>query len=300
MSEITEKENPLQFSIIIPVFNEEGSIQATVDSIRQTMGEADLADYELIVVNDGSTDETSRKLKSIDALIITHQTNRGYGASLKTGIRAARGEFIIITDADGSYPVEIIPELIDAMSDQDMVVGARTKQPFHHQIFRKAAKYILQKLASYVVGCRIPDLNSGLRIFRKSIMMKYFRIIPSGFSFTSTLTMAMLSDGYRVKFHPIDYYPRQGQSKIRPFRDTQGFVLLIVRTCLYFSPLRVFIPVSGFLLALAGLKVLYDLIYQPLGRFIITQSVLLISLVAMQIFILGLIADLIVRRAARE
>ena len=294
------KERSPDFSVVVPVFNEVDTVIDTIDRIHGTMRRAGIVPYELIVVNDGSSDGTGELLKGVKALVITSKSNRGYGSSLKTGIRAARGEIVVITDADGTYPVEKIPELLRRMSDNDMVVGARTGEHVSMPRLHRIPKWILQHLASYVVRYPIPDLNSGLRAIRRDVAMRYFHITPSGFSFTSTITMAMLAADYTVEFVPVDYYHRVGQSKISPILDTGGFFTMIIRTCLYFFPLRVFGPLSGVFLACAIIKFFLDIVYQPLGRFVISQAALLLSLVAVQIFILGLVADLIVRRTSGE
>lgn len=293
---MAEREIAEKVSVLVPVYNEEHAILRTIAKIQKTLEDSGFTPFELIVINDGSTDNTAAKLKSIDVHVITHPSNRGYGSSLKSGLRAAKGEIVIITDADGTYPLERMPVLLEHMAHNDMVVGARTGKESEISFFRKIPKLLLRHFASYVVGIPIPDLNSGFRAFRKDIVMKYFRIIPSGFSFTSTITMAMLSDGYRVQYVPIDYFRRLGRSKIRPIRDTISFFSLITRICLYFSPLRVFVPMSGFFLGLAILKIIFDAIHRPFGRFVISQSVLFFTLMSLQIFILGLVADLIIRR----
>ena len=293
---MAKKEKQINVSILVPVYNEEDAVSGTIAKIRETMEDAGFTSFELIVINDGSTDNTGAKLRNTGAHVITHPSNRGYGSSLKSGLRAAKGEIVVITDADGTYPLERMPVLLEHMAHNDMVVGARTKTNSEAGFFRRFPKLILKHFASYVVGIPIPDLNSGFRAFRKDVVMKYFRIIPSGFSFTSTITMAMLSDGYQVQFVPIDYFRRVGRSKIRPIRDTISFFSLIMRICLYFSPLRVFVPMSGFFFSLGFLKIIYDFTYRPLGRFVISQSVLFFTLLSIQILILGLVADLIIRR----
>lgn len=293
---MTEREKAEKISILVPVYNEEEAVLGTIDRIRKTMEDSGFSSFELIIINDGSTDNTGTKLRNTDAQVITHPSNRGYGSSLKSGLRAAKGEIVVITDADGTYPLERMPLLLEHMAHNDMVVGARAKTESEAGLFRKIPKMILRRFASYVVGTPIPDLNSGFRAFRKDVVMKYFRIIPSGFSFTSTITMAMLSDGYQVHYVPIDYFRRLGWSKIRPIRDTFGFFSLIMRICLYFSPLRVFVPMSGFFLGLAILKIIFDAIQRPFGWFVISQSVLFFTLMSFQVLILGLVADLIIRR----
>lgn len=297
---MAKREKQINVSILVPVYNEEDAVSGTIARIQKTMRDSGFTSFELIVINDGSTDSTGVKLRNTDVHVITHPSNLGYGSSLKSGLRAAKGEIVVITDADGTYPLERMPVLLEHMAHNDMVVGARTKKNSEASFLRKIPKLILRHFASYVVGTSIPDLNSGFRAFRKDIVMKYFRIIPSGFSFTSTITMAMLSDGYRVQYVPIDYFRRLGRSKIRPIKDTVGFFSLILRTCLYFSPLRVFVPMSGFFLGLAILKMIYDVIHRPFGWFIISQSALFFTLLSIQIFILGLVADLIIRRTVGD
>lgn len=285
-----------KISIIVPVYNEETAIRRTIDSITNTMAASDFPLFELIVIDDGSTDNTKAELKNGVTDFISHSSNRGYGSSIKSGLRAATGDIIVITDADGTYPLEQIPILLEKMVYNDMVVGARVNDQSETNFFRRISKRVLRHLASYVVNLPIPDLNSGFRAFRKDVVMKYFKMIPSGFSFTSTITMAMLSDGYRVEFLPIEYFPRVGRSKIRPIKDTIVFFSLIVRICLYFAPLRIFVPLSGFFFSLGFLKIVYDSIYRPFGRFVISQSVLFFALLSIQTLILGLVADLIIRR----
>ena len=161
---------------------------------------------------------------------------------------------VVITDSDGTYPNDRIPELAAMMTDWDMVVGARTGDEVRVPLVRRPAKWALNMLANVLVETRIPDLNSGLRVFRREVVLRFLPILPNGFSFTTTITLAMLSEGYRVTFVPIDYYARQGRSKIRPVYDTLNFLQLIVRTVLYFNPLRVFLPLSLFFFG-AGLVV---------------------------------------------
>ncbi len=287
-------------SIVIPVFNEEKAVVETIEGVRNAMDGAGNSDYEIIVVDDGSVDDTPDLLRPLDIELITHSFNRGYGASLKTGIQAAKYEIIAIIDADGTYPAEKMPELVAHMREHDMAVGARTEADAKIPVLRRIPKLFLQRFASYVVKYPIPDLNSGLRVFRKNIALNHLHILPSGFSFTSTLTLLMIENSFRVKYIPINYYLRQGDSKIRPFIDTGSFFSTVLRTSLYFSPLRVFVPASGFIFLLTLLKFLYDIQYRPLGHIVISQTVVLLGLVALQIFILGLIADLIVRRTSSQ
>ncbi len=279
-------------SIIIPAFNEKGSISGTIDDVDRVMKSQDYV-YEVIVVDDGSTDGTAEMAREhSSARVIRHERNRGYGASLKTGIRNARGEIILIIDADSTYPVDMIPLLLSQMDEYDMVVGARTGKDVNIALARKPAKWVLSKLANYLSGTKIPDLNSGLRAFRKEIALKFFNILPDQFSFTTTITLGMTCSGYAIKYEPISYFRRVGKSKINPIRDTSNFILLIVRTVMYFNPLKIFLPISLFI-AVLGIAVLcYDVfVIRNIGD----KTVLLFSM-ALLIGAIGLLADLIVKK----
>jgi glycosyltransferase involved in cell wall biosynthesis len=228
----------IKVSIVIPVYNEENSIIQVLKHLEQIMAQSNII-YELVVVNDGSSDNTKEKLAGVPVKIklIEHEQNRGYGAALKTGIANSEHELIVITDADETYPHERIPELINNIEHYDMVVGARTGANVNIPTLRKFPKWVLNSLANYLCSEKIPDLNSGLRVIKKSIVNKFIYILPNGFSFTTTITLAMLTNDYRVKYLPIDYYARTGESKIKPFKDTLNFLQLIIRTIMYFNPL---------------------------------------------------------------
>jgi glycosyltransferase involved in cell wall biosynthesis len=227
---------------------------------------------------------------------VTHRRNRGYGAALKTGIRRATSELIVITDADGTYPNERIPELVGiaAGENADMVVGSRTADDVTYPLIRKIPKWFLRRWASWIAGQNIPDMNSGLRVFRKSVVERFLNILPDGFSFTTTITLAMLTNFYDVRYVPISYAARVGQSKIRPIRDTLHFCQLILRTGMYFAPLRVFLPLAGvlFLGFLASLG--YDLF---VARNLTDKSVLLL-LFSMNTGLFALLADMIDKRSS--
>ena len=280
----------IKTSIIVPVFNEEGVVEKVMADIKKYINQ----ECEIIVVNDGSTDRTKDLLERIpDIKVISHSKNCGYGAALKSGIRKSQGEYILIIDADGSYPVKSIPELISQIGDYDMVVGARTKPQNQIPISRKPTKYLLNKLANYLTGTKIPDLNSGLRIIKKKLINQFFRFLPDGFSFTTTITLALLTNGYQVKYIPIDYYKRDGKSKIRPVRDTMNFLQLIIKTVLYFNPLKIFIPL-GLILLLSGLLVfIYSYLFAPK---IMDVTIVILFVSAIQVMAIGMIADLIIKR----
>jgi glycosyltransferase involved in cell wall biosynthesis len=278
-------------SIIIPAFNEQDGIGEVLDSIQQTIDQNGIKG-EIIVVDDGSTDRTAEVVTSRNVRLVQHEANRGYGATLKTGIRYAKYDLMLITDADGTYPVEAIPVLLAEMDKCDMAVGARTGSYVKIPFLRRPAKRILQMLANYLAQKKIPDLNSGLRVFRREIAERFYDLFPEGFSFTITITMAALTSNYRVKFLPINYYRRKGKSTIRPARDFMGFLSLIVRMTVYFNPLRVFLPASLILFLIGIVKAIIDFINH--NYFGVGSAIAILT--AVQILGLGLLADLTIRR----
>jgi glycosyltransferase involved in cell wall biosynthesis len=278
-------------TIIIPAYNEEEGIAEVLKNLQSLSKE-----QEIIVVDDGSGDRTAEIAKSYPYVkLISYNHNAGYGAALKTGIRAASGNTIIILDADGTYPHNQIPELLTAIQDGEyaMVVGARTSKNVNIPLVRRPAKWFINRLADYLSGMRIPDLNSGLRGMKKPVIEKFMNILPDGFSFTTTVTLALLTNGYQVKYIPIDYHKREGKSKIRPVRDSLNFIQLIIRTILYFNPLRVFIPLS-ICLTLFAFFVLFGSWFF-LGKVMdVTFGVILMT--AVMVLAIGMLADLIDKR----
>jgi glycosyltransferase involved in cell wall biosynthesis len=279
-------------SIVIPAYNEEKGIGPALASIREVMNQRRWP-YEIIVVDDGSTDRTAEVVaEQQDVRLVQHHTNRGYGAALKTGIRQASYDWVAIMDADGTYPAQALPTLLADLDSFDMVVGARTSRDL--PLLRRPAKWCLARLAQYLAETEIPDLNSGMRVFKKDAAMSYFNILPSAFSFTITITIAFLSDHYLVKFVPIPYQGREGRSKIRPLQDTLSFLQLILRTVMYFNPLKVLLPVSAILLLLAVLVGLYSLITQ--GR-VMDITVITLTMAALQITVVAMIADMVQKKS---
>ncbi|MCA9990029.1 MAG: glycosyltransferase family 2 protein [Ardenticatenaceae bacterium] len=286
-------------SIVIPAYNEEKGIGPVLTRLLAVMDGSGLT-YEVVVVNDGSRDDTAGVTGRVAAeherlTLLQHRHNRGYGAALKTGIRHARYDLICITDADGTYPNERIPELVAQLAGQeyDMVVGARTGENVAIPLVRRPAKWAIGRLANYVAGEKIPDLNSGLRVFRREIALRMFGLLPNAFSFTTTITLAMLTNNYLVNYVPIDYFARVGQSKIRPVQDTLNFVQLVWRIALYFAPLKLFLPLSGLLLLLAVGWALFTLLV--LGQ-LADVSTLVIVMTAFQVAVIGMLAELINKR----
>jgi len=281
-------------SIVIPAYNEENGLGPVLAELLEKM-DAVQGEYEVLVVDDGSADETAVIAQQYDVTVIQHRVNRGYGASLKTGIRKAKYDLICITDADGTYPNERIPELVNILTENnsDMVVGARIGENVNIPTIRKPAKWALRRVANYVANETIPDLNSGLRVFRKDVCMLFFNILSDQFSFTTTISLAMLTNQYQVMYVPIDYYARVGQSHIRPIHDTINFFRMVMKIGLYFAPTKIFMPIAFWLLILgivwgAGTM----LIFGQLADI----STLVIVMTAFQVFAIGLLAELINKR----
>ena len=282
-----------EVSIIIPAYNEKEGITHVIESLR-LLKEKHGPRWEIIVVDDGSTDGTSEMVKVFgDVVLIQHPLNRGYGASIKTGVRHAKYNTLVISDAEGTYPVKEIPKTITQLPKSDMVVGARHINSSNIPLSRRPAKWMLNKLANYLTGIKIPDLNSGLRVMKKDIILKYLHLLPDGFSFTTTITLAMLTNNYLVEFIPIEYKIRSGKSKIRPIRDTMNFIQLIIRTVLYFDPLKIFLPISAFFFVSSIVVLVLSYLFTP-KIMDITTVILFIS--GVQILAIGMIADLIDKR----
>ena len=282
-----------EVSIIIPAYNEETQIQQVLGELRSLFYTHNV-NAEIIVVDDGSQDATALAAKAAGARVIRHRSNRGYGAALKTGILAATHEIVGIIDADGTYPAKFLPEMLEEIEQADMVVGARIGQNVHIPLIRRPAKWVLKRLANYVSNARIPDLNSGLRLFRRDIAMQYFPILPDQFSFTTTITLAMHSDKYAVTYIPIDYRKRNGRSKIVPW-DAGSFAILILRTAMLYRPLRVFVPLALVCLTYGLLKMVFDLTHDPN----ISASALLAMVSSLLIVLIGMLGDAIATRLGR-
>jgi glycosyltransferase involved in cell wall biosynthesis len=275
-------------TVVIPAFNEEAGIASTLAELRGVL-QGQGRPWEVVVVDDGSTDATAELARSEGADVVRLPQNRGYGAALKAGIARARFELVVITDADGTYPAAAIPALLEHAADYDMVVGARTGASVHVPAARRPAKWLLGRLASYLAGQAIPDLNSGLRVVRRRVVERYENLLPSGFSFTTTITLAVLVNDGLVRWHPIDYRPRLGASKIRPLHAFD-FLMLILRTVVFFNPLKVFLPAGAVLFLIGFAKFVWDLF---VGNF--SETVVMGFLGAVVVWCVGLLSDQIAR-----
>jgi glycosyltransferase involved in cell wall biosynthesis len=295
-------------SVVIPAYNEERGVGPQVESIRLVLTSHRIK-HEIIVIDDGSDDATAEEAVKAGARVFQHLKNRGYGASLKTGILSATYDAIAITDADGTYPSDQIPPMLEMLETADMVVGARVGDKVSIPFARRPGKFLLGWFANRIAGQKIPDLNSGLRVFWRECAEQYFPVLSNKFSFTTTITLALLADDYRVLYHPINYYRRIGRSKIMP-RHFLDFTILVIRMAMLFKPLRVFVPIvctSG----LAGIiKVAFDIIVAVIrhGGFswslfsepVISTSALLLLLGSYQLLLIGMVADGLIRRIARH
>lgn len=282
-------------SVVVPARNEESGIEAMLAELVASLDLLPSTPWEVIVVDDGSTDgtrEAALALADDRIRVIRHEIGRGYGGALKAGIRRAVHPWILIIDADGTYPPCHVADLLTGRDQTDMVVGARVGSQRRIPWLRRPAKWVLRRLASALSGVEILDLNSGLRVFRRDLAERFLPLLPNGFSFTSTLTLAALSSGADVGYIPIDYRHRTGRSKIRPIRDTLGFLTLIIRTAMYFDPLRVLLPLGLLFLVAAPLVAVGSLLLT--GQLMdVTTVVLLVA--GVHILALGALADAINR-----
>jgi glycosyltransferase involved in cell wall biosynthesis len=290
----------LPVSVLIPVFQEAGALPGVLNDLETLAGELGIpAGSEVIVIDDGSGDGTvasdflSAGSGAMNRRLVTHSYNLGYGAAVKTGLRAAKNDTIVLIDGDGTYPVRAIPDLLRKLDGADMVVAARTGAHVAIPAARRPAKWVLQKIAEYLAVRAIPDLNSGLRAFRKQEALRFMGLYPQGFSFTTTITLAYLCTDRMVTYHSIDYFARvSGQSKIRALRDTRRILVTIIRSVLAFNPLRVFLPVAGLFLVLA----LAVLLFVRDGSGNVTDGTLAVLLIGAMISVLtGLLADVVSR-----
>lgn len=285
-------------TVLVPCYNEEDAVAETIEKLDSAL--APLDNFQILAIEDGSEDNTLQVLESLLPRyprlgVVQHDRNRGYGAALKTGMREAASDLIAIIDADGTYPIGDLPKLVDIAIEKnlDMVVGARTGENVTYSTLRKIPKFFLHKWINWIVNARIPDINSGMRVFRKDMAQKFVRILPNGFSFTITITISALRNNYRVQFVPIDYFARKGNSKIHPIKDTLRFVQIIGRTGMYFAPLRILTPLVVVLL----LASLVSLSYDTFVLRDLTEKSLVLLTMLLNVGIFAILADMIDKRS---
>jgi len=256
-SEVVEQ---TEVSVLLPAYNEEAAIEAVLAEVVEAMADARRT-FEIVVVDDGSTDDTAERAERFAddcwqccVRVIRMPVNRGAGAARRVGIRQARGEVVVMLDADGTYPAESIPRLLEHFPAYDQVNGARTSEQGTLPWLRRPAKWVIRKLACYLTGCRIPDLNTGLKAFKREEMLRWLWVVPDGFSCVTTMTLAFLTNGYAVKYVDTPYRRRIGKSKFHPIRDTLSYLATVLRIVLYFRPLKVFLPMAGAILGAGLLK----------------------------------------------
>jgi len=286
-------------TVILPCYNEEGHVIAEVERITRAMDGSGYS-YELLAIDDGSTDRTLERLHEASPgfphlQVVPMRRNGGSGVVRRIGTQRAQGEIVVWTDADMTYPNERIPELVQVLEKDpmvDQVVGARTSEQGTYKLLRVPAKWFIRKFAERLTGVRIPDLNSGLRAFRREVALPYLRLLPAGFSCVTTITLAFLSNNHEVQYVPIEYSTRAGKSKFRFVSDVYKYVLQILRMTMYFNPLKVLMPLALALLAVGAVKAVYDVGVHPVH---IAEDTVLTVITGLIIGSLALLGDLVVR-----
>ena len=291
--------NSLDVTVVLPCFNEQDHVRDELERIAKALDASDFS-YELLIIDDKSTDNTLAVLR--DELphyphmrLMPFRRNGGSGTARRIGTAEARGRIVVWTDADMTYPNERIPEFVQYLLDHpdvDQVVGARTSEQGTHKIFRIPAKYVIRKLAEALSSTKIPDLNSGLRAFRRDVSLPYLRLLPPGFSCVTTITMSFLSNQHAIDYLPIDYAKRAGTSKFHFIKDAYRYILQVLRMVMYFNPIKVLMPLALWIFFIGFVKGVVDIArYQ----FRLTTSTLLLLLTGLMIGSIALLADLIVR-----
>ncbi len=271
-------------SIIIPAYNEEVGIKQVLDRLTALNYHKN---YEIIVVNDGSSDNTAAIVSEYPVTLAKHNVNKGYGAALKTGIRNASGNKVIMMDSDGQHDPKYIPQIISSLDEYDMVIGTRSKDS--HQVkSRQFGKRIIRIIGQFLVEQKLPDYNSGYRGFDKETLQRMLNIMPNGFSFSTTSTLAYLKEGFTIGTFPIYVEERKGRkSNVKFIKDGSKTIMLILRIIMLFNPLKIFLPVS-IIMSLFGVAFgTYGFIIA--GRF--SNSAILITMLGMFLFFIGLVAD---------
>jgi polyisoprenyl-phosphate glycosyltransferase len=290
-------DQPVDVSVVLPCFNEAEAIAPVIREVRSALA-AWPGRFEILVVDDASRDDSALRAEQEGVRVVRRVENGGSGASRKTGVVAARGGLIAMLDADGTYDASALPDLLSHFPGYDQVNGARTSEQGTHKPLRIAAKWAIRKLAEWISGKTIPDLNTGLKIFKRDLMLRYLWVLPEGFSCVTSMTLAFLCNGHPVKYVPVTYRKRIGKSKFHPVRDTARYATTMLRMIMYFRPLRVFFPIAAAIGVVAVLKGFYD--WRLSDQRTLQESDIILALAALMTLVIGLLADLIVaqRRGA--
>jgi len=272
---------PSTTSIIVPALNE---AEAVGDLVRALRGSAPW--HEVIVVDDGSTDGTAERAREAGAIVVRHPYNKGNGAAVKSGVRRATGEAILIVDGDGQHRAADAVRLVTRLDEYDLVVGARSAAT-QATTARRLGNALLNRLATYLTDREIPDLTSGFRAARRECMLEFLHLLPNGFSTPTTTTLAFIKAGYSVAFEPIDAEQRQGKSKIKLARDGAKFFLILLKIITIFSPLKIFVPISVVTFLLGFGYAIWTAVRQSH----VTNSSVLLILLAVVIFLVGLVSE---------
>ena len=290
-----------QASIVLPAHNEQEAIGRVLAEIVEALS-AEPIRYEILVVDDGSTDHTASLAerfalccRQCPVRVIRRPQRGGAGAARKLGIRQARGEIVVMLDADGSYAAESIPELLAHFPAYDQVNGARTSEQGTLPWLRRPAKWLIRRLACYLTGHKIPDLNTGLKAFKREEMLRWLWVVPDGFSCVTTMTLAFLTNGYAVKYVPTPYKPRIGRSKFHPLKDSLAYLGTVLRMVLYFRPLKVFLPLSGLMIGAGVAKSVLSFVWTGSMQ----ESDIVVMVAGFMTCMLGLLAEVVVAHHRR-
>jgi polyisoprenyl-phosphate glycosyltransferase len=293
---------PLDVTVVLPCYNEQDHVLAELERITAAMDASEFS-YELLIIDDKSTDNTLAVVREAlasypRARLVAFRRNGGSGTARRIGTQSARGRIVVWTDADMTYPNERIPEFIQYLVDNpdvDQVVGARTSEQGTKKFLRVPAKWVIRKIAESLSGTKIPDLNSGLRAFRRDVSLPYLRLLPPGFSCVTTITLSFLSNQHAVDYLPIDYAKRAGESKFHFVHDAYRYILQVLRMVMYFNPIKVLMPLALWIFGIGVAKGIVDVVRY---HFRLTTNSILLILTGLIIGAIALLADLIVRSRA--
>jgi len=298
-AQTTHAPNSVDVTVILPCYNEQDHVGLELERITAALDGSDFS-YELLVIDDKSTDDTLSVLRAElprypHLRLMPFRRNGGSGTARRIGTAEARGRIVVWTDADMTYPNERIPEFVQYLVDHpdvDQVVGARTSEQGTHKVLRVPAKFVIRKIAETLSSTKIPDLNSGLRAFRRDVSLPYLRLLPPGFSCVKTITMSFLSNQHAVDYLPIEYAKRAGTSKFHFIKDAYRYILQVLRMVMYFNPIKVLMPLALWIFVIGFVKGVVDIARY---HFRLTTSTLLLLLTGLIIGSIALLADLIVR-----